>query len=66
MLTVARTHVQMVFDIPQALPAATQMLHPEDPPGGSDTKVTLTFGTVVSKGPGLPLKRTPDCALVQR
>jgi len=66
MLTVERTHVQIVFELPQALPGKTQMLHPEDPDGGKDTNVTFTFGVVVSNGLGFPLKRTPDCALDQR
>ena len=66
METVARTHVQIVFVFPQALPPKTQMLHPEFPAAGSDTKVTFTVGVVVSYGPGLPLNRTPVCALVQR
>ena len=66
MLTVARTQVHTVFERPHALPAVTQILHPDDPPGGSETNVTLTVGVAVSNGLGLPLNRTPDCALVQR
>ena len=47
-LTVARTQVQVVPVVPQALPAKTQMLQPEEPPAGRDTKVRFTVGTVVS------------------
>ena len=65
-LKVAHTHEQMLFEFPHALPANTQMLHPEDPLAGNETKVTFTVGTVVSKGLGFPLKRAPACALVQR
>jgi len=58
-LSVARTHVQMLLVLPHALLPKTQMLHPDDPEAGSETKVTFTVGTVVSKVLGLPLKRTP-------
>ena len=63
--TVARTQEHIVFVLPQALPPNTQMLQPEVPAAGSDTKVTFTVGTVVWNGLGLPLKRTPACELVQ-
>ena len=65
-LTIARTHEQTVFELPHALPGNTQILHPEVPLAGNETNVTFTVGTVVSKGLGFPLKRTPACALVQR
>ena len=58
--TVARTQVQIVLVFPQALPANTQLLHPEVPTGGSDTKLRFTVGVVVSNGLGFPLKRAPD------
>ena len=54
-----RTHEQTEPVLPHALPPNTQMLHPEAPPAGSETKVTLTFGVVVWYGPGFPLKSTP-------
>ena len=63
---VARTQWHMVFVFPHAFPAKAQMLHPDAAPAGSETNVTFTVGTVVSKGAGLPLKRTPACALVHR
>ena len=65
MLTVPRTHAQIVFVLPHALPPKTQMLHPETPAGGAAVNVTLTLGVEVWNGPGLPLKSTPGVALDQ-
>ena len=62
---VARTQAQIVFVFPQALPPKAQMLQPEFPAAGSDTKVTFTVGTVVWNGLGLPLNRTPAVLLDQ-
>lgn len=46
--TFARIQVQIEFEFPQAFPPNTQMLQPDAPAAGNETKVTLTVGTVVS------------------
>lgn len=42
--TVERIHLQAVFELPQAFPANTQTLQPEEPAGGSVVNVMVTDG----------------------
>jgi len=64
-LTLALTNLQKVALCPQPFPANMQMLYPEAPAGGGETKVTFTEGVAVCTGPGLPLKSTPPVWLDQ-